>query len=70
MPQWVIVAEDEDGTPVVVREWVMGVQYVSIASVKAGEHAAVIFRDRRRAKRQALRFPREMHARCVRADRL
>lgn len=70
MPQWVIVAEGTDGVPVVVREWVMGLQFVSIARVKSGEDTQVIFRDRWRAKRQQKLIPRALHARCVRLDRL
>lgn len=70
MPLWVIVAETTDGIPVVVREWVMGIQYAAISQVKAEQDCPVIFRDRWRAKRQARRLPRELHARCVRLDRL
>jgi hypothetical protein len=70
MPIWVIVASDSDGEPVVVREWVMGLQYASIDRVKRGEETAVTFRDRWRAKRQAKLLPRALHARCIRLDRL
>lgn len=70
MPDWVIVAERSDGVPVVLCEWVMEHVWVPIATAKSIGTPPRRFRDRWRAKRQAWRFPRELAARAIRADRL
>lgn len=70
MPDWVIVADDNDGEPLVLGEWVMGLKWSTVVAVKSGDAPVTIFRDRWRAKRQARNLPRELHARCVRLSRL
>jgi hypothetical protein len=70
MPEWVIVGNGHDDLPVVLTEWVLSPMWSAIDVAKAGEREPCIFRDRWRAKRQALKLPRAMHARCIRRDRL
>ena len=70
MPEWVIVADDADGEPLVLSEWVMGFKWASVVAAKSGDAAISVYRDRWRAKRQARKLPRDLHARCVRLSRL
>lgn len=70
MPEWVIVANGHDDTPVVLTEWIFTPMFLSIAVLKDERREPCVFRDRWRAKRQSVKLPRELHARCVRRDRL
>lgn len=70
MPEWVIVGERDDGTPVVLADWIMGNHWVTAADARRRQVDFVIFRDRWRAKRQSKRLPRAYAPRAVRLDRL
>lgn len=70
MPEWVIVAEDRDGNPIVLVDWLFGGVWEPIDAVKSGETQPAIFRDRWRAKRQSRRWFRNMGAVAIRRSRL
>lgn len=70
MPEWVIVGESSDGTPMVLSEWVMGEKWVEAELARCRSVEFTIFRDRWRAKRQSKRLPRTYAPRAIRLDRL
>lgn len=70
MPEWVIVAESSDGIPIVLADWVMGVQWVRADAARRHEVDFSIFRDQWRAKRQSRLLPRSFSPRAIRLDRL
>jgi len=70
MPLYVIVAEDEHKIPVVLTEWIHGIEWIPITEARARRVTPRTFRDRWRAKRQSLRLPRGLVTRVIPLDRL
>lgn len=65
-----IVAERDDGTPIVLAEWVLGEVWIPAEHARKRLAPFTHFRDRWRAKRQAWRLERKTTPRVIRLDRL